>query len=150
MDNYHNSCYSNTGMCSTKSDEKTYPELNKREELLQILHNIGNGSAVSKQSECLCLVTALHKLCPYAERRQCIGCEYEISTKATVFLLVSEYNRMLKLYEDSKDNLTRQKYKALLKEQILPSLDEIIQCTGEQYGDAAQEMLEKIIRENTL
>ena len=28
--------------------------------------------------------------------------------------------------------------------------DEIIQCTGEQYGDAAQEMLEKIIRENTL
>ena len=123
---------------------------NKREELLQILHNIGNGSAVSKQSECLCLVTALHKLCPYAERRQCIGCEYEISTKATVFLLVSEYNRMLKLYENSKDNLTRQKYKALLKEQILPSLDEIIQCTGEQYGDAAQEMLEKIIRENTL
>ena len=57
---------------------------------------------------------------------------------------------MLKLYENSKDNLTRQKYKALLKEQILPSLDEIIQCTGEQYGDAAQEMLEKIIRENTL
>ena len=126
------------------------PEKDKKEELLQILHSIGNGSAVSKQSECLCLMTALHKLCPYADRGQCIGCEYEISTKATVFLLVSEYNRMLKLYEDSTDKLTRQKYKTLLKKQILPALDEVIQCTGEQYGDAAREMLEEIIRENTL
>lgn len=122
----------------------------KREELLQILHNIGNGSAVSKQRECLCLMTALHRLCPYADRGQCIGCEYEISTKATVFLLVSEYNRMLKLYEESTDNLTRQKYKVLLKKEILPALDEIIQCTGEQYGENAQKMLEEIIRENTL
>lgn len=126
------------------------PEKDKKEELLQILHSIGNGSAVSKQSECLCLMTALHKLCPYADRGQCIGCEYEISTKATVFLLVSEYNRMLKLYEDSTDKLTRQKYKTLLKKQILPALDEVIQCAGEQYGDAARKMLEEIIRENTL
>lgn len=125
-------------------------DTNKREELLQILHNIGKGSAVSKQNECLCLMTALHKLCPHADRGQCIGCEYEISAKATVFLLVSEYNRMMKLYEETKDTLTRQKYKTLLKEQILPALDEIIQCTGEQYGDAAREMLEEIIRENTL
>lgn len=126
------------------------PDTDKKEDFLQILHNIGNGSAVSKQNECLCLMTALHKRCPYTDRRQCIGCEYEISTKATVFLLVSEYNRMMNLYENTTDNLTRQKYRALLKEQILPSLDEIIQCTGEQYGDAAREMLEEIVMENTL
>lgn len=124
-------------------------DTDKREELLRILHNIGNGLAVSKQNECLCLMTALHKLCPHADRGQCIGCEYEISTKATVFLLVSEYNRMMKLYEETKDSLTRQKYKVLLKEQILPALDEIIQCTGEQYGDAAREMLEEIIMEHS-
>lgn len=125
-------------------------ENNQKDELLQVLHNIGSGSAVSKQNECLCLMTALHKMCPYADRKQCIGCEYEISTKATVFLLVSEYNRMLSLYENAKDNLTRNKYRVLLKEHILPSLDEILQCTGEQYGDKAREMLEEIVRENTL
>jgi len=125
-------------------------ENNQKDELLQVLHNIGSGTAVSKQNECLCLMTALHKMCPYADRKQCIGCEYEISTKATVFLLVSEYNRMLGLYENAKDTLTRNKYKTLLKEHILPSLDEILQCTGEQYGDKAREMLEEIVRENTL
>lgn len=127
-----------------------FAENNKKNELLQVLHNIGSGTAVSKQNECLCLMTALHKMCPYAERKQCIGCEYEISTKATVFLLVSEYNRMLELYENAKDSLTRNKYKTLLKEYILPSLDEILLCTGEQYGDKAKEMLEEIVRENTL
>ncbi len=125
-------------------------ENNQKDELIQILHNIGSGMAVSKQNECLCLMTALHKICPYADRKQCIGCEYEISTKATVFLLVSEYNRMLSLYENTKDTLTRNKYKTLLKKHILPSLDEILQCTGEQYGDKAREMFEEIIRENTL
>lgn len=122
----------------------------RKEELLQILHNIGSGVAVSKQNECLCLMTALQKRCPYVERGQCIGCEYEISTKATVFLLVSEYNRMIDLYKNTTDNLAQQKYKTLLKEQILPALDEIIQCIDEQYGSAAREMLEEIIRENTL
>lgn len=125
-------------------------ENNQKEKLLQVLHNIGSGTAVAKQNECLCLMTALHKMCPYAERKQCIGCEYEISTKATVFLLVSEYNRMLSLYEDAKDILTRNKYKKLLKELILPSLDEILQCTGMQYGEKAREMLEEIVKENTL
>ena len=125
-------------------------ETDRKDELLKILHEIGSGTAVSKQNECLCLMTALHKPCPYADRGQCIGCEYEISTKATVFLLVSEYNRMMNLYSQTKDDMTKQKYRSMLKELVLPSLDEILQCTGEQYGDAAREMLEEIIRENTL
>lgn len=68
-------------------------ESNHKNELLQVLHNIGSGTAVSKQNECLCLMTALHKICPYADRKQCMG---------------------------------------------------------EQYGDKAKEMLEEIVRENTL
>jgi len=125
-------------------------DTDKKDELLQILHEIGSGTAVSKQNECLCLMTALHKPCPHIDRGQCIGCEYEISTKATVFLLVSEYNRMMSLYTQTNDDMTKQKYRSMLKELVLPSLDEILQCTGEQYGDAAREMLEEIIRENTL
>lgn len=123
---------------------------NDKEMILNILHNIANGAAVSKQTECLCLMTSLHRVCPYPDRRQCIGCEYEISTKATVFLLVSEYNRMLNLYENAGDSLLRSKYKTLLKKYILPSLDEILQCTEDQYGNKAKEMLEEIIKENTL
>lgn len=122
----------------------------KKDILLNILHNIASGQAVSKQNECLCLITALNRMCPYKDRGQCIGCEYEISTKATVFLLVSEYNRMMNLYDKSSDELSKMKYKNLLKQQVLPSLDEILECVGEQYGDNVREMLEEIIKENTL
>lgn len=122
----------------------------RKDVLLQILHNIASGQAVSKQNECLCLITALNRMCPHKDRGQCIGCEYEISTKATVFLLVSEYNRMMDLYGKSSDELSKTKYKNLLKQQVLPSLDEILECVGEQYGDNAREMLEEIIKENTL
>lgn len=120
----------------------------KHEEILEILHRIGNGTAVSKQNECLCLMTALHKKCPYPEKGQCIGCENEISTKSTVFLLVSEYNRLKSLYLETDNELSKIKYEAILKQQVLPALDEILCCVEEQYGHEALEMLEDIIKEN--
>lgn len=121
---------------------------NKREEILKILHRIGNGTAVSKQDECLCLMTALHKPCPYPDRCQCIGCENEISTKSTVFLLISEYNRLRELYHGTDNKQSKMKYETILKQQVLPALDEILYCVNEQYGHKALEMLEAIIKEN--
>ena len=71
--------------------------------ILLVLHRIGNGNAVSKQNECLCLKSAMKQLCPYHERKCCVGCEYEISTKSTVFYMVSEYNRLFTLYQGTTD-----------------------------------------------
>jgi len=41
------------------------------------------------------------------------------------------------------------KYRTLMKETVLPAIDELLQCIKEQYGDNALKSLEKIIKENT-
>ena len=117
-------------------------------DILQILHRIGNGYAVSKQNECLCLITAMQKICPFMGRSNCIGCKYEISIKSTVFLIISEYNRLYDLYKAAQDNRLKEKYRTLLQETVLPVLDELLQCVQEQYGNETLQLLEKIIKEN--
>ncbi|MBG0764967.1 MAG: hypothetical protein H0S78_08785 [Tissierellales bacterium] len=92
-------------------------------------------------------MTAMKKFCPYQDRSSCIGCEYEISTKSTVFLIISEYNRLLALYNKTSDERLKNKYKTLIKETVLPTIDELFQCVKEQYGDDALESLEKIVKE---
>ncbi len=124
-------------------------EDDKRNSILRILHRIGNGNAVSKQDECLCLISAMKKICPYSDRTSCIGCDFEISTKSTVFLMISEYNRLLTLYHNASEEKLKMKYRTLIKETVLPAIDELLQCIKEQYGDDALQSLEKIIKENT-
>ncbi|WP_041703544.1 hypothetical protein [Lachnoclostridium phytofermentans] len=73
-----------------------------RSSIIKALHRIGNGEAVSKQDECECLYTAFDKVCPYDVNHNCMICDYEISTKSTMFLMVSEYNRLMELYKSSE------------------------------------------------
>ncbi|MBR2408380.1 MAG: hypothetical protein IKB07_05430 [Lachnospiraceae bacterium] len=116
---------------------------------LEILHRIGSGQAFSKQPECMCLLTALGKECPYAEKRQCVGCEHEIGTKSTMFLLISEYNRMMNLYQDTDSKLEKKKYKKLITEVIVPHMDEMLTCIRETYGEEVFHQYEQLIKENT-
>lgn len=120
----------------------------RRDSTLSILHRIGNGNAVSKQNECLCLITAMKKVCPYTERSNCIGCKYEISTKSTIFLLVNEYKRLKNLYDNAQDPRIKAKYRALMQSDILPVMDELLECTREQYGTDALKSMERIIKES--
>ncbi|MBK5261111.1 MAG: hypothetical protein JJE17_00885 [Peptostreptococcaceae bacterium] len=117
-----------------------------KDEIIKILHRIGNGNAVSKQGECLCLMTAMEKLCPFNERTSCPGCEYEISTKLTMLLLMSEYSRLAKLYVETSDELMKQKYKAMVNSVVLPSIDEMLQCVENEYGIEAFKSLERIVK----
>ena len=63
--------------------------------------------------------------------------------------MISEYNRLLTLYTDSQDDKLKLKYKTLIKETVLPAIDELLQCIQEQYGEDALQSLEKIIKENS-
>ncbi len=94
-------------------------------------------------------MSAMKKFCPYQDRSSCIGCKYEISTKSTVFLMISEYNRLLTLYNKTSDDRLKEKYKSLMKETVLPVIDELFQCIQEQYGEDALQSLEKIVKEFT-
>lgn len=118
--------------------------------ILETLHRIGSGSAFSKQPECLCLLTAIKKVCSFDERMQCIGCKYEISTKSTIFLMISEYNRLTSLYERVTKPLEKEKYKNLLKKVVIPAIDEMLVCLKEKYGDDTYRTYEKLIKENII
>lgn len=116
---------------------------------LLILHAIGSGEAFSKQPECLCLLTAIGKVCPYADKRQCVGCNYEISTKSTMYLLISEYNRMKALYMNAANKLERNKYKELIRQIVAPKMSEMLDCLRDTYGEEIYQQFEQLIKENT-
>ena len=116
-----------------------------------ILHRIATGEAFSKEMECLCLVSACGKQCPYSTKRQCVGCHYEISTKSTLFLLLEELKRMQGLLDTAADPLETAKYTRLIQQVVLPQLDEILCCLKQDYGEEVfksyEEMIEKIWKE---
>lgn len=131
---------------AVKTAHDLYDAVSPKEVLL-ILHRIGNGEAVSKQDEALCLVTAYGKMCPYQDRSNCIGCEYEISTKSTMWLMISEVNRLKALYKGTEDERQKKKYISIIKKVVLPAVDEMLHCVEENYGTKVRSDLERIIIE---
>lgn len=88
---------------------------------LTVLHRIGSGQAFSKEPDCLCLMTAIGKICPYKGRGQCVGCQYEISTKSTFYLMISEYKRLKSLYKNVSTDLEKTNTNRLLKRFCFPN-----------------------------
>ena len=131
---------------AVKTAQELYAAVSPKNILL-VLHRIGAGEAVSKQDETLCLITACGKVCPYTDRTNCISCQYEISTKSTMWLMISEVNRLKALYKKTENIQQKKKYIAILKEIILPTLDEILHCIEETYGTKVKNDFEQIIRE---
>lgn len=123
--------------------------ISEQTDILTVLHRIGSGEAFSKQSECLCLMSALERLCPYATKRNCVGCKYEISTRSTLFLLIEEYNRLRNLYVSTENTLEKAKYKNILINIIAPKIDEMLYTIRENYGEDIFKEYENLIKENT-
>ena len=115
--------------------------------VLRILQNIACGNAASKQNECMCLMSAMNIECKNPNTRQCIGCKYEISTKATVYVLMGEFNRIYALREKTDTEPLRNKYTRILKDIVTPAIAEILICIRDTYGEEAIHELETIIRE---
>ena len=94
-------------------------------------------------------MTAMKQPCPYSNKRQCIGCEYEIGTKSTLYLIISEYNRMKRLYRSAESELEKQKYLQLLTTCIIPQMNDMLQCLRDDYGETVFYEYEQLIKENT-
>ena len=133
-----------------KAAKKTLNELITDEtDILTVLHRIGSGEAFSKQRECSCLLSALHKPCPYSKKRLCVACGYDISTRSTLFLMTEEYKRIKNLYFSTEDPLEKAKYQNLLKNVVLPKMDEMLFSIKELYGEEVFRDYETLIKENT-
>lgn len=116
-------------------------------DILSVLHSIGCGDAYAKEPECLCLCTAINKVCPYPERSLCVGCKYEISTKSTLLLMLSEYSRMAYLHkrEDCTAN-ERLKNRKIVEEFIIPKITELLSAIRDIYGDDAYKDYSGLVR----
>ncbi len=103
-------------------------------ELSSTLQRIANGSAVSKQDEILCLKTAMGESCCRCRQGSCIGCGYEIYTKAAFHLLIKEYVRLAR----KKSKLRGKKRIRISKIQsdgIVPAMEQMIRSIKILYPE---------------
>lgn len=132
-----------------KAQNAVLSVMQSQEDIISVLQRIASGQAFSKQNESLCLMTALKKECPYFNRRQCVGCAYEIATKSTLYALISEYNRMYQLCISAETSSEKTKYKTLLQSIVLPNLLEMLTYLRDNYGEDVFHEYEQLIKENT-
>ncbi|MDO4615206.1 MAG: hypothetical protein Q4B15_06205 [Lachnospiraceae bacterium] len=118
-------------------------------DLLLLLHRIGCGDAVSKTEGCMCLMTALGRECPFPGQTNCPACEYEISTKTTMFLMVQEVKRLKREHQSTKSPFLKNKYAVMARDIVLPAITGMLVSAEEVYGKESMKALELIVQEAT-
>jgi hypothetical protein len=95
------------------------------ENIGDMLQNIAAGAAPGRQNGFLCLMSAAGLPCPFPGRDGCIGCGYEIYTKAAVYTLMREHARLnhVKLSAEPADAW---RYGLILEQGIFPAVKEIL------------------------
>lgn len=71
--------------------------LSNRADMRSTLERIASGEATAKQEHFLCAMTAAGFPCAFPDRRGCVGCPYEICTKAALHHLTAEFERLQSL-----------------------------------------------------
>jgi hypothetical protein len=114
--------------------------------VFQTLQNIASGNAPGRQSDYLCLMTAAARRCPYPKRSACVGCEFEILTKAAMHSLMREYVRISGLRKSA--NATESaRYGKLLENAVLPAVAEFIASSQLLYPGINADVLLEIMEE---
>ena len=116
------------------------------EDILNVLHRIGNGEAVSKNDYCMCLMTAFDRSCPF-NNKKCLSCPFEICTKTTFFLMIRETIRLQDIYKTNDNELERNKSKSIANNVILPCINEMLAVIEMEYGEDTVAALELFIKE---
>lgn len=112
----------------------------------QALQNIASGNAPGRQNEYLCLMTAAKLRCPHPKRAACVGCEFEILTKAAMHSLMREYVRISAL-RDTSDGTENTRYGKLLETAVFPAVYEFISSAQLLYPDINADALLDIMEE---
>lgn len=115
-----------------------------------VLQRIANGAAASRQEETLCLRVAVGLSCVDPLRGGCIGCGYEIYTKAAFHLLMKEYVRISRLKKEAQ-GIEKSRLRNLLLQGILPAVREMVVSLPLLYPGAETgillEMMERGMRD---
>lgn len=109
-----------------------------REAAGRLLEKLAADCAPSKQTEYLCLMIAAGDGCACPDRGTCLGCGYEIYTKAAFHSIVKEFRR---LYDAKKDaeGIDATRYKGLMEKVITPAITQMLASMKILYKDNAEE-----------
>ena len=105
-----------------------------KNEILVILHRLGNDEAPSKTRCSSCLMTAMRKGCPYPERSTCIGCEHEVDTKATIMQLAAMTVNLKNQFQGAVTPIEKARLKAIIENVVAPKLKETLSLLRQNYG----------------
>lgn len=95
------------------------------------LQAIAAGQAVSKGLNSYCLRAALNQTCNY---RSCMECPYELQTKADVYTLVTQYERVVSKYKQAESSIEKKKYSQILKI-LIPKVSEMVTYLRQQESE---------------
>lgn len=99
-----------------------------------------SGAAVSRQPEMLCLRTAVGMPCCDPLRGGCIGCGYEIYTKAAFHLLMKEYTTITER-KNNASGLERERLKNILSKGIIPAVGQMLKSLPMLYPGTDMEVM---------
>lgn len=97
-----------------------------RKSAFNILQNIVSGNAPGYSDGYFCLRNAANLPCIDTGRNSCLGCGYEIYTKATMHLLINEYIRLMNIKKTSSLKTDVIRSGAILEKIIIPAVGEML------------------------
>jgi hypothetical protein len=112
------------------------------------LQRIANGASASRQEETLCLRVAVGLSCVDPLRGGCIGCGYEIYTKAAFHLLMKEYVRISRLKKEAQ-GIEKSRLRNLLLQGILLAVREMVVSLPLLYPGAETGILLEMMERGT-
>ena len=131
---------------SLKKAAKVVAEIYKEKiDVKDVLYNISCHSSAGKTSDCLLI--ASNKMCPFADRKTCIGCDYEVKTKSTLYVMAYELKRLKKDYMETKNRYEKEKIHSIMTNNILPSINEMYICLKNLYGEEEAEAFERMLHD---
>ena len=126
----------------TPADASDRDSLKRR--VSSILLKAASGGANAKDPRLYCLRIAAGQDCPFPDRSSCIGCGYEIYTKALMQSAVTEFMRLKKRMDASgEEEALRCRHLAI--EGILPVMQEILETLPMLYPDTDKTVLHQIM-----
>jgi len=117
-----------------------------KENAYGLIQNIASGYARGKQDGYLCLMAAAGYPCAFAGRDGCIGCDYEIYTKAAIHMLMKEYARLVRIKNSAPPD-EAWRYGQIMEKALLPAVAEMLCAMQLLYPKADMGDLLDIIEE---
>ena len=106
--------------------------LSDRKSVENILLKLVSNRAIGKDNRYMCLRIASGDKCIYTDRDSCLGCGYEIYTKAAFYSIVKQYQVLnMKMKNSNSDEADR--YRKILKMIVIPAIQEILNSINVLY-----------------